>query len=210
MKLKWDDAEGIGAVPMARDGDYFGFLRKMSAQQFLDLNPRRRDRSVYVTEQLRQGAALGRPFLDVRRAPAGQWRVYGHEGRGRAQAIADVFGPETELEVWVFPRGERRRHLTPKDLLGALQPDPRRKGTYARTKAVKKRLKRRKAIREAVKQDRWLRRSAAFLDRPVPFPVKQRAPITTQEIDRAIEDLLAEAIRSRQIDELLRQLGVRD
>lgn len=123
--ITWDDERGIGAVPDAAQGDYFGFLRRMSAAEFLALNPTRdRPPSSWLQEQIRAGAALGRPFLRVVHEGYG-WRVTGHEGRGRVQVLRDLYGPNVEIEVWIFPIGMRAHHLSAIDRTRSLLKDAR-------------------------------------------------------------------------------------
>jgi len=128
MSITWDDRDGIGAVPNAVTGDYFGFLRVMTAAGFLALVPEREHDTLRLVEPLRNGAALGRPFLEVREED-GAWRVRSHEGRGRCHAIAEVHGPDTPVEVWVWPQGGlRRRHLSDDQCSWwRLLPDTRRR-----------------------------------------------------------------------------------
>lgn len=120
----WDDRNGAGAVPNAATGEYFGWLARMTAQQWLDLQPARPRTSQYLVDQVAAGQPLGRPFVDVERDGDG-WRVVGHEGRGRCLAIAQVLGPDTMIECWVWPRGMRRRHVADADTLLPLLPDRR-------------------------------------------------------------------------------------
>jgi len=121
----WDDVEGIGAVPNARNVEYLGFVREMSATSFLALNPRRVRPSPFLDDAVRTRKPLGRPFLIVR-PENGAWRVVGHEGRGRVGAIAAVLGGSTKIPVCVFPGRLRRRDLTVDQIEGwRFLPDPR-------------------------------------------------------------------------------------
>jgi len=125
--INWDDDEGLGRVSDCANVDYLGFVTKMTAQEFLNLNPaRRRPPHPSIVQALEDHAPMGRPFVSADEED-GYWQVRSHEGRARAMAISQLFGPETTIEVCVFPRGgTRRRHLTDAQLHWPLVADPRR------------------------------------------------------------------------------------
>jgi predicted chitinase/GNAT superfamily N-acetyltransferase len=115
-----DNREGAGAVPYNADVDYFGLRVQMRPSTFLKLAaPLGGAHSEKLEQYIAQGGAIGAPFLMVD-IPEGweagdfsQWaEVTGHEGRNRVSAVRKLEGDEP-IEMHIFPRYLRRRHLTP-------------------------------------------------------------------------------------------------
>lgn len=115
-----DNREGAGAVPYNADVDYFGLRIQMRPSTFLKLAaPLGGAHSEKLEQYIAQGGAIGAPFLMVD-IPEGweagdfsQWaEVTGHEGRNRVSAVRKLEGDEP-IEMHIFPRYLRRRHLTP-------------------------------------------------------------------------------------------------
>jgi putative chitinase len=115
-----DNREGAGAVPYNQDVDYFGLRVRMQPSTFLKLAaPLGGAHSAELEKYIAQGGAIGAPFLMVD-IPEG-WgdgdftqtaEVTGHEGRNRVSAVLKLEGDDA-IEMHVFPRFLRRRHLTP-------------------------------------------------------------------------------------------------
>ena len=124
-------ATGIGEVSDLRNLNYLGYLVRMTAGQFLRLNPKRptshevRDLHAHL-DQLHEAKELNmaRPFLTVRHEAKDtiggkdrpHWQVTGHEGRGRVEWIAKRFGRDALIEVAIFPR-ERGCKVDPMRIL---------------------------------------------------------------------------------------------
>lgn len=117
-----DNSQGLGAVPMGADVDYFGLRVLMKPSTFLSLAARLqspRDSVEYIRNHLKQGGKLGSPFLHVD-IPQ-EWEdndfsqaaeVFGHEGRHRMIAVMQEEG-DNPVEVHIFPSGGMRaRHIT--------------------------------------------------------------------------------------------------
>lgn len=126
MPLKIDNEHGAGAVPHNRSVDYYGLRVRMRPSVFLALtsplavSPAAEKRIEGLVEFLRGGGAVGAPFLDIDIPDA--WededfseipRVSGHEGRHRMIAARRLYGDEP-VEVHLFPRHFRARHITPR------------------------------------------------------------------------------------------------
>lgn len=136
-EVRIDNQEGWGSTPYNQDVDYFGLRVQMQPRTFLKLaSPLAEPTSQKDIEQhIQSGGAIGAPFLMID-IPS-EWfdgdlsepaQVTGHEGRNRMRAILAVEGNQP-VEVHLFPRGLRHRHLTPK-IIQALN-----RGMYAeRTK----------------------------------------------------------------------------
>lgn len=123
-QVRIDNHAGLGAVPYNEDVGYFGVKVLMTPPIFLRLaaplsHPD--DASIrHITQHLKNGGAIGAPFLevdfmpnDLERVP----RVMGHEGRHRMIAVQELYGRSVEVEVHLFPAGSsagmRRRNITP-------------------------------------------------------------------------------------------------
>lgn len=128
-EYKVDNVEGLGSVPYNQDVDYFGLRVMMKPSIFLELAlPLTEHRSVeYIIQHMKNGGALGAPFLDVS-IPA-DWEdddftqpasISGHEGRNRMIAIQKLEG-DAPVEVHLLLKnGWRARHLTA-DMINELQ-----------------------------------------------------------------------------------------
>jgi GNAT superfamily N-acetyltransferase len=112
--LRYDQKDGVGAVPWNQDVDYRGFKKMMTPGEFLKLalplyDENEVDRYIDYIEV----KGLASPWLEVEwREKNNFWRVVGHEGRHRMAAIKRAY-PGQKVEVHVFPRGMRARDLTP-------------------------------------------------------------------------------------------------
>jgi hypothetical protein len=124
-EYKVDNKRGLGSVPNNQEIDYMGFTVLMKPSTFLKLAlPLSKPSSVdYIEKYLKDGGALGSPFLTVElpdEYKEGDFtqmaKVVGHEGRNRMLAIQKVDGDDP-VEVQIFTRGDRQefraRHLTP-------------------------------------------------------------------------------------------------
>jgi hypothetical protein len=119
-----DDA--IGLIPFNQSVDYHGLRVEMLPSTFLKLArhlpPDERRKSYdFFRKSLAEGSVSLAPsslFIDIPEdwdngdltKPA---KVYSHEGRHRATALMDEFGAQHPIEVHIFPRNLRRRHLHP-------------------------------------------------------------------------------------------------
>lgn len=124
-EYKVDNKKGLGAVPNNQEIDYMGITVLMKPSVFLKLAyPLSQPKSVdYIEKYLRDGGALGTPFLKVEIPDeyrdnefTRSAKVVGHEGRNRMMAIQRVEGDDP-VPVQIFTRGDNRefraRHLTP-------------------------------------------------------------------------------------------------
>lgn len=121
VEYRVDNVDGLGSVPYNANVDYMGLRVLMKPSVFLKLaRPLNEPRSAdYIAQHLEAGGALGAPFLtldipeDWREGQFSEYaQVRGHEGRNRMIAIQKVEGDDP-VEVHIFPRGLRARHLTP-------------------------------------------------------------------------------------------------
>lgn len=128
-EYKVDNVEGLGSVPYNQNVDYFGLRVLMKPSTFLNLAlPLNEPRSVeYIVQHLKNGGALGAPFLDVK-IPA-DWEeddfthpasISGHEGRNRMLAIQKLEGDDPVEVHLLLKNGWRARNLTP-DMIKEMQ-----------------------------------------------------------------------------------------
>ena len=112
-----DNVRGMGAVPDNQEVDYLGVRTLMKPSVFLELAERRHffARSASsIADELRDGRAIGAPFLIVKVDEDGDQpaEVMNHEGRNRMVAVKELEG-DRPIEVHIFlAQGMRRRHLT--------------------------------------------------------------------------------------------------
>jgi hypothetical protein len=121
-----DNVDGAGATPNNGNVDYLGLRVRMSPSVFHALSPplaRSMARSAdSLVEHMQNGGKIASPMLDVRIPD--NWEdsdfhiyepalVVGHEGRNRMYALSELCGPDEMVEVHIFPRGLRARHLKP-------------------------------------------------------------------------------------------------
>lgn len=129
LEYKVDNVEGLGSVPYNQNVDYFGLRVLMKPSTFLNLAlPLNEPRSVeYIMQHLKDGGALGAPFLDVK-IPA-DWEeddftqpasISGHEGRNRMLAIQKLEGDDPVEVHLLLKNGWRARNLTP-DMIKEMQ-----------------------------------------------------------------------------------------
>ena len=111
-----DNKDGRGAVPHNKDVDYFGMRVKMKPSTFINLASKLgRDPDPKMVDYIRDGGAIGSPFLTIRIEDGEPATVLNHEGRNRMLAIAKAFG-DIPVEVHLFFNSNsvnRARHLTP-------------------------------------------------------------------------------------------------
>jgi len=112
-----DNKEGWGAVPNNQEVDYFGMRVKMKPSVFLKLAESRRGVPAVdkVVDHIKNGGAIGAPFLIISYTQGSPAEIIGHEGRSRMIAIQQVFG-DIPVEVHLFFNSDtvnRARHLTP-------------------------------------------------------------------------------------------------
>lgn len=124
--VKFDALNGMGGSPDAANVDYRGFTSYMRPKQFLQINPKRDldERPIdHILQAIDEGQPIGTPLVYVDRAPDNSWRVVGHEGRGRMEALNQRH-PGSLFPVAVHPYGEvRARHLSGDDTFAWLMPD---------------------------------------------------------------------------------------
>lgn len=118
-EVKIDNKDGIGQVPMNLNVEYLGIKVLMKPSVFLKLAaPLRSDSGKFVTNHIKNGGAIGAPFLDF--TVPQEWedgdfselaQISGHEGRNRMKAVLASEGDDP-IEVHMFPMGYRGRHIT--------------------------------------------------------------------------------------------------
>lgn len=118
-----DPVDGIGAMGVNRDIDYFGFKKKMNIRTFEWLVPNRpggEDSIDGIYNLIDKGEKIAPPTLFVKWLKTyDAWLVTGHEGRGRIQAICRLilehrllFINNRNISVHIIPIGMRNRDLT--------------------------------------------------------------------------------------------------
>jgi len=125
--ISYDQQDGLGSVPLQNNVNYMGYTVLMTPDEFLHLNPTRRDElSKDIKDRIQAGLPIASPWLDVEINDAGQLQVFAHEGRGRAMVLQEMLGPGEAMPVNIFVRGGLRAHdLTEEQVLGTLLPDDR-------------------------------------------------------------------------------------
>lgn len=110
---------GLGSVPNNQNVWYMGFVGLVKPSTFLKLalsdDGAQEPTSRELEELVKQGYAIGIPFLDIQIDEDGNAlpKIVGHEGRGRMRMVQRVLGDEP-IPVHFFLRGGMRsRHLTP-------------------------------------------------------------------------------------------------
>jgi len=119
--VRFDQRNGIGQVPLNENVNYRGFTAMMRPSKFLELakglDEPKKDSVDHITNSIKQGKAIGSPFLNVDFETG---RVKGHEGRHRMLAAQKVNGDQ-HVPVHIFGHGEdRARHLD-KDAIHAFR-----------------------------------------------------------------------------------------
>ena len=123
-ELKINNATGIGQVPLNQEVDYHGLQVAMRPSTFLrlalplDVNKPDELKTIGHLQKHLDEPGIGAPFLNIVvpeawesgdfKEPA---KVAGHDGRHRMYAIMNEQGDEP-VEVHLFPRYLRRRHIT--------------------------------------------------------------------------------------------------
>ena len=110
--IKFDQRNGIGAVPWNQDVGYRGFIKYMTPDEFLSLVPQYSDKtwgiSDYISAIKKNGIAS--PFLQVE-LEGDMWKVRGHEGRHRMTALKTI-NPHIQVPVHILPDNMRARNIT--------------------------------------------------------------------------------------------------
>lgn len=119
-----DNENGAGATPNNGNVDYLGLRVWMTPMEFLSLAmplSRSLARSADGLKKLMLGGGkIASPMLEI--VIPVEWEdgdtyepahVRGHEGRNRMHALSELCGPDAMVEVHVFPRSYRARHLKP-------------------------------------------------------------------------------------------------
>ncbi len=119
---KYDQREGIGAVPYNASIDYFGCKVWMKPSTFLylalPLERKHADAVEYLKIQMLAGKPLGSPFMNIAldrvdgKLVAQNAKVTGHEGRNRMYAIQEIYGEILVLVHLLFSGEVRARNLT--------------------------------------------------------------------------------------------------
>jgi len=113
-ELHFNQETGKGQVPDNMDVDYKGFAVIMTPRQFHALVAPRtyNDESLaFITDAIKNGEAIGSPFLSILKDKKGRYRVSGHEGRTRMKAISDVYG-QVPVLVHIFADWTRAEKLS--------------------------------------------------------------------------------------------------
>lgn len=125
-KVTFSAKDGLGAVPFNQSVYYHGFVAmiKPSTFQALALPDDAGKRASKIVDLVRDGYALGIPFLQVDfkqvDEETGPAMVTGHEGRARIEACKMING-DKPVPVHIFLMGGlRSRHLT-SELIAAVK-----------------------------------------------------------------------------------------
>jgi len=113
--IAFDAKDGIGSVPFNQEVAYRGFQKTMTPDEFIGLAKKKsgEESSGAIERLIRGGKAVGPPFLNVEWLPEqGAWKVVGHEGRNRSEAIKRI-AADTAMPVHLFPKGMRAKDITP-------------------------------------------------------------------------------------------------
>lgn len=108
--IAYDNRDGMGAVPDVQNIDYMGFVAWMRPSTFLDLCPPLDARVAGVEVRMREGRAIGMPYLEVdltEEVPT----IHGHEGRHRMRAAILIRGDEELPIAFLLKGGDRARHV---------------------------------------------------------------------------------------------------
>lgn len=113
--ITFDAKNGLGSVPYNQEVAHRGFQKTMTPDEFIGLAKKKsgEETSRGIEKEIRGGKAVGPPFLNVEWLPEqGAWKVIGHEGRNRSEAIKRI-AADTAMPVHLFPRGMRAKDITP-------------------------------------------------------------------------------------------------
>jgi len=113
----FDAKSGYATVPLCiMNIEYRGFIVLMRPDEFLSLAATNLNKDTKFYEDLiEKKQPLGYPFLDVvEKEKNGKtyWKVRGHEGRHRCEAIRKLFGPTSLIPVCIIPKDYRNKDLT--------------------------------------------------------------------------------------------------
>lgn len=104
--INYDQRGGIGAVPLQSNVKYEGFTVFMTPEEFLSLNPDRGGKiEPGIEKKITAGEPIASPWMKVNVLENGRTVVTAHEGRGRAQVLADLIPGQT-IPVNIFPSEE--------------------------------------------------------------------------------------------------------
>lgn len=115
--VSYDHDRGWGKTPDTANIDYMGMKVIMTPRMFLKLAaelPRDKATSVDdMKEHIESGGAISPAhfymiFEDAKGNELENPKVRTHEGRNRAYAIAELFGYDTEMLVYILPTGGMR------------------------------------------------------------------------------------------------------
>ena len=128
------DEDAIGVVPNQMD-DYANVTTTMTPSRYLNLakpigklTESDKETIKYFENVFREQSdkTVANPWLDITwDKSAGKWDVTGHEGRHRMIAAKNVFGPDAEIPVQLFPKQEGAGKIPIKAL-----NDPRQMAFY--------------------------------------------------------------------------------
>jgi hypothetical protein len=119
--MLFDPQAGIGTFPNSSEVNYFGFAVWMTPKDFISLNELRtlgeRSSTQFMLNAIKEKKSFGMPSLHVKVLPTGDFRVVGHEGRGRMMLLAQR-DPNALVPVHVLPVGKRSRSFDGQSLVG--------------------------------------------------------------------------------------------
>lgn len=110
---------GLGSVPSNTNVWYEGFVATMTPSTFLQLalddSGHQEPTSQELEKLVKQGYAVGIPFLDIKFDEQGNElpRIMGHEGRGRMRMLRRMLGDIPVPVHFLLRGGLRSRDLTP-------------------------------------------------------------------------------------------------
>jgi len=135
--VAFNQSRGVGAIPYNQEVMYNGFVAMMLPQHFQLFTKPKEDSNARVMQQMaliKAGVSIGSPWiwLDLSGEESkrtGLFYVEGHEGRARAEALANI-QPNVEIPVCITIYGGNAKSITP-DIIQKLNTSIVKEGTQS-------------------------------------------------------------------------------